>query len=218
MKARATPQANPESRAALATSGSRARKAESLPVPVPSRGVNILAPCPDIPNPTQVRQWRTFAAWENAQRAWMLYKKTAMPMHGWDAYRAWRKYAPADIPLPKELLGFLDEQAAKPANARAQKHAAAQTRIRDALERVRDGAQHAMYLGTEPDYPSLYAEAARRVGIGAAYVKRKASEWGIHQGVKEWAKDEAPRIAARKREVERSERLLASLGDQIHAK
>ncbi|MGQ0622031.1 MAG: hypothetical protein ACT4QA_19280 [Panacagrimonas sp.] len=164
------------------------------------------------------RQLRLWAARHNAGRAWKLYKKTGTPNHGWDAYRKWRESAPSDLPLSKQLLGFLDDQAALQKNANGQKHAAVQSRVRDAFEHVWHRVQASLDRGVTPELPTLCEGAALKFGLKASYVERRASEWGLAKAAKEYAKDQAPHVAKRKQDRERFERVMTARGYSFRQK
>jgi hypothetical protein len=158
---------NRQSRAALAVSRA-VKKAQAAEIErPPRRSINLMAPCPNIPNPTIDRQLRAWSAWTNAKRAWALYDKTKKFSHAWDAYRAWRKIAPSDLPLPREILGFLDQFAAaqlgSESNGGSLSHAERNRRERDIAEWILGNIQAAESRSPKRGYKkTIYAAAEKK--------------------------------------------------------
>lgn len=137
----------------------------------------------NIPNPTPVRQLRAWVARLKANRAWALYLKTKRPEHAWDSYVAWRQAAPSDLPLPREILKFLDDIACDQLGGphSASKHAAAGRHQRDIAEWVlREIERHHLIGEAKRGFKTrIYDAAALKFSTTRQEVKNIAHDFHL---------------------------------------
>lgn len=153
------------------------------------------------------RELHIFFGMEAVKAEFQLYKRTRNGAHMWRCYQLWRRLMPEDLPLPRELLAYLDgcaeavatetdperlkrslglslppggmaEHGGGPSSASAAEPTRKQ---RNAMEFVR----HKMFLArTKGETPrgyktAIYQSAAARFGYSVGHIKTLAADWSL---------------------------------------
>lgn len=140
-----------------------------------------------------------------------LYKRTRNGAHMWRCFQLWRRLMPDDLPLPRELLAYLDDCAdvatsetdadalkrgmrlSKPPGFMAEHGggpsgdaAATATRKQQrAMMFVADELFKAQFSDSTPKgyKTAIYQAAAARFGYSVSRIQRLAGDWGITEFV-----------------------------------
>ena len=140
-----------------------------------------------------------------------LFKRTGNGAHMWRCFQLWRRLMPDDLPLPRELLDYLDGCAdiatsetdadaikrgmrlSKPPGFMAERSggptgdaaATASRKQQRAMMFVADELFAAQFGGKTPKgyKTAIYETAAERFGYSVSRIKRLSADWGVAEFV-----------------------------------